>query len=63
MQKSRQSKKFHLLSGACFAAAAALFASGALGHNPASVQDWVGAGLFVVAAAFQFVAFFTARRA
>ena len=63
MQTFRQSKKLHLVSGACFVAVAVLFATTAMRSNPSSTRDWFGTGLFVVAAAFQFAAYFRARRA
>jgi hypothetical protein len=63
MQNPRLSKKLHLLSGICFVAVAACVASSALGHGPAIAREWIGFGVFAVAAAFQFAAFFKQHRA
>lgn len=63
MKTPAQPGKLHLLSGACFFAVAALLATGTFGRDPAGAQNRVGAGLFALAAALQFAAFFKAHRA
>lgn len=62
MQNPQLSKKLHLLAGICFVAVAACAAFSALAEDPASARKWFGPGMFAVAAAFQFAAFFKQHR-